>query len=329
MIIIESISARTDDDFDSAIGLTSSMFGLSPAFLSLFLPYFSQSQELDARKWILFLALSLFAVNVTSTFGLFMPVVAAEEPEFHPDAIQVQVQETTALLAIDTKPVSIVATPLRTLISRPSFWIFGLTLVLSTGPCEAAFVHIGSIIDSLLAKAQGEDVIVVISNVISNAALRRHHVQNISISNTLARLIVGASSDWLSRPTPPSLGRTRPHFSRVAFLALVCFTSATVFFYSGAGLSVDGLWILSVGIGSMYGGFFSLIPAIIRGIYGVGDFGRVRFSSSSLSLSFILLLLLMALLREILSIRIMVSSHGSQPSPPCYSRRYLGRCQIE
>lgn len=97
-------------------------------------------------------------------------------------------------------------------------------------------------------------------------SLRRLHVQVLSISNTISRLLIGLVSDWLSYAAEPipeaELGegwwgwwkRTfhrKPQVSRLAFLVSAAGTLAVAYAYVAVGLqSADGLWVLSVGASS-------------------------------------------------------------------------------
>jgi hypothetical protein len=117
-------------------------------------------------------------------------------------------------------------------------------------------------------------------------ALRRHHVQIISIANTLTRLAVGALSDWLSFAaiatvaTVPSTGILShlprpPRVSRLLFLLVASVLLTVAFAYVAFGLDhPDGLWVLSVSVGMGYGTIFTMAPSIVRSVYPVADFGR-------------------------------------------------------
>lgn len=120
-------------------------------------------------------------------------------------------------------------------------------------------VHIGGVIQSLMASAS-----VVDTSALDGLDLRRQHVQLISVFNTASRIVIGALSDYVSRPASNS---TAPRFSRLSCMAIVCSLLAVVFAYSAEHLKEDRLWVLSISIGASYGSLFTLAPAIIRTLY--------------------------------------------------------------
>lgn len=101
--------------------------------------------------------------------------------------------------------------------------------------------------------------------------LRRLHVQVLSVSNTVSRLLIGLVSDWLSyaaEPLPPHSPVTeeddgrpktfkqkmqetfhrKPQVSRLAIMALASVLLAAVFAFGALGLDrTDQLWFLSTG----------------------------------------------------------------------------------
>lgn len=97
-------------------------------------------------------------------------------------------------------------------------------------------------------------------------ALRRLHVQVLSISNTVSRLLIGLVSDWMSySAAPPPTAREeeveggwrgwmrrtvrqRPRVSRLAFLVSACGILCAAFAFVATGMDqTDQLWVLSVG----------------------------------------------------------------------------------
>lgn len=137
---------------------------------------------------------------------------------------------------------------------------------------------IGSILESVLASpsnhsgnimanfflAQGVNPVRLISTATSKSnalALRSKHILFLSISSTLARLIVGAAADYLSPVVETQAERRRRGLSaKRSTLTVLCMGIETaVYVYTAAFLKTEkGLWVLSAGMGAMYGAIFTL-----------------------------------------------------------------------
>ncbi|SCV67620.1 BQ2448_5231 [Microbotryum intermedium] len=236
-------------EFTTAIGLPCSIFGLSPLFLSTLAPYFTSraseltrvkgvNEELDPGKWLLFFAGFLFLVNLYSSFTL--KEIPCEE------AVDITVQDsgtgsvdgesggmpsersrllpsTIADVAKNNDDKALVRQSFSTLLSTPTFWLFGAVIFLATGPCEMVMASLGGIVESLLgvhtlgdgalssspSKASTLLIALVSSSTLKGAsdtralALRRLHVQTLSAANTISRLLIGFLSDWLSYAAAP------------------------------------------------------------------------------------------------------------------------------
>lgn len=92
-------------------------------------------------------------------------------------------------------------------------------------------------------------------------SLRSKHILFLSISSTLARLIVGAAADYLSPiVTTQAEDRRRRFSAKRSTLTVICMAIETaVYVYTAAFLDTERrLWVLSVGIGAMYGAIFTL-----------------------------------------------------------------------
>lgn len=197
------------------------------------------------------------------------------------------------------------------LITSPPFWIFGLVFLLATGPCEMVMASLGGIIEAILgvrtlpavtpatatATSSSARLPLLLLSALSGTptdgrglALRRLHVQVISVANTLSRLLIGAVSDYLSphSSTPPlappatktwqrllRLPSSRPHLSRLAFLLLACALLSASFLLSAFLLSTPArLWLLTLSVGFAYGTAFTSAPAVVRAVWPASAFGR-------------------------------------------------------
>lgn len=92
--------------------------------------------------------------------------------------------------------------------------------------------------------------------------LRSYHVLLISIASTVARLTMGILADYLApRPPPPGIIAPLNRLTvRRSILAAGCsFVMSAVFVFGAVGLRSDRLLaVVSLGIGAMYGAFFTV-----------------------------------------------------------------------
>ncbi|WVR03076.1 hypothetical protein IAU60_000065 [Kwoniella sp. DSM 27419] len=175
------------------------------------------------------------------------------------------------------------------------FWLFGILLALIIGPGEFAMASIGSIISSLLPPTSYRlsSIVSIVSMVDTNPlAMRNKHVFLLSITSTVSRLVTGVLADYLAPPltaksnpahrhdpTTPThvFVRVRPvKLSRSAFAALCSTVLGAVFGWCAGylgGDGVNGLSVLSCGVGAMYGAVFTLTPAIVSHHFGATNFG--------------------------------------------------------
>ncbi|KAJ9094313.1 hypothetical protein QFC19_007998 [Naganishia cerealis] len=181
----------------------------------------------------------------------------------------------------------------KMLLKNKGLWGFGVILVLAIGPAEMTLTSIGSILDSILAShsrkhpnvlsdffvLQGSNPARLLTTASSKStalALRSKHILFLSISSTLARLIVGAAADYLSPIViSHSEERRRRIGAKRSTLTVLCMAIETaVFVYAAAALETEkGLTVLSLGIGAMYGAIFTLTPAITSKHFGPAHFG--------------------------------------------------------
>lgn len=181
------------------------------------------------------------------------------------------------------------------LVRNPGFWIFGLVLSGCIGPSETIIATVGSIVTSVLPPDTSAHLLSLMSPIqhLSVAAdtalsLRNKHVFILSIASTLARLITGFAADYLAPAPVPVLNHSddpdapehifvqeKPILlRRSAFCAICSALLASVFAWSAAYLDRESrLWILSGGVGALYGAIFTLTPAIVSTHFGPTNFG--------------------------------------------------------
>ena len=137
----------------------------------------------------------------------------------------------------------------------------------------------GSVLTSLLPHAS-ENLLLL--NAVNALGLRNKHVRILSLTSTSARLITGLSADYLapslvSVPNPRSntdnaeddmperlyIRKRKVRLTRSAFAAICSFVLAAIFAWSAGMLSSEGgLWVLSGGVGALYGALFTLTVSL-------------------------------------------------------------------
>lgn len=176
------------------------------------------------------------------------------------------------------------------LMNNPGFWAFGLVITFCIGPSEMVIASIGNILTSLLPpetlKAEIMDVISAPFTTFSRSAkensalaLRNKHVLILSVCSTVARLATGFTADYLAPSYTDENGR-RAHdvravrLMRTTFNALCCSTLGLIFLWTARFLDNESrLWVLSSGVGTLYGAIFTLTPAIVSAHFGATSFG--------------------------------------------------------
>lgn len=103
--------------------------------------------------------------------------------------------------------------------------------------------------------------------------LRSKHILFLSMSSTIARLITGVVADYLSPIVLPPHS-TRKTVRRTTMTAVCVAVCTAVYLVAVFAIKTEArLWVLSLGIGAMYGALFTLIPAITSRHYGPAHFG--------------------------------------------------------
>lgn len=323
-----------------------SIFGLSPLILSFLASFFTTTTstgtiEINPQKYLLFLGIFLPVVNLISAFGLkVLPWEEEEEEEVESTSSSPAVlidsgfgasrintpllDEHTPLLLPSTisklnTNSTLSSQTFKEYVQQIPFWILGIILILSIGPCEMMMSSLGSIVESLLGIhiAEGRESEALL--------LRQTHVRVLSISNTVSRLAIGALSDYLSYSTTSSLPstlitstssiQTKPKgVSRLFFILTSCTFLSIAFAYVALIMKqASGLYILTITTGFAYGTIFTMAPSITRSIWPVEDFGR---NYGLLSWFSAIGAIIYTPLYGILSDRVA----STQQSPICYGR---------
>ena len=221
--------------------------------------------ELDAVSFLVFLGVTLGVVHLVGAVGLV-------EPEanllIEGDALSESMDgdETTPLLVQSEQSGS-----LKSFLTDPEMYIFGLLLAFSVGPAEAIQASLGSVVESLLPES---NLKLINSQWPSETALqiRSRHIQILAVCNTLSRLAAGAISDALC---PGASGHSKSKPSRLFFLALVTGQYAIALLWAGGKLgSTSQLYVISIPTGIALGGVFSIAPTIVAKKWQFKHFGR-------------------------------------------------------
>lgn len=267
-------------------------------FSSLFISSFSnlaifreaQTNEVDAHKYIVFLGILIPAINL---FGaMFMrilppaPIQLLDDPILDPPESplgqRLHLDEHTPLLiggpAAALEDIEAIEdgtkeqwTTMRLLKDVGGFWSFGVILALCIGPGETILSSVGSILTSLLPPPNALAILTAAPDAL---ALRNKHVTILSLTSTVSRLCTGFLADYLAPPlqavpVPDQDGDTAPRHKfvrtspvrlwRTTFAAICALIMGLVFAVEGAFLQTErGLWVLSAGVGSMYGALFTI-----------------------------------------------------------------------
>lgn len=184
------------------------------------------------------------------------------------------------------------------LLRNPGFWAFGAVMTGCIGPSETIMATFGNIVTALLppdamltfsalgqAATQAFQLFnptaltstpAFVLNTAKDRALmlRNKHVFILSISSTIARLVTGVLADYLAPaavavpaphsddPDAPShyFVQKKPIIMRRSMLAAICAgLLGLVFAWAAGWLYGEGwLWVLSLGVGALYGAIFTL-----------------------------------------------------------------------
>lgn len=154
----------------------------------------------------------------------------------------------------------------RRFLHDPNMWLLAAGFFLVTGPGEAFINNLGTILPTLYPP---------LSSPLPASSSPATNVSIVAVASTIARLITGSLSDFLS-PSPHSPSTAKSTVSRLAFLltATFLFLIAQLLLALGVVQHVPHLFpFVSALFGLGYGATFSLVPIIISVVWGVQNFG--------------------------------------------------------
>ena len=222
-----------------------SIFGLSPLVLSYLIAFlFRDGDELAVLPMLLVTAVGMGAINLFSAFGI------SRLSGGHAAVAKADVDETAPLLSdrATDEPIS-----LHAFLTDPATWLLGFALLLATSPGDMILASFGGI------------VLAIDSPVDQRLDLAGTGVVVLSLTNTLARLGVGALTD---RVSPRLIGRP-------TVLAIAAAMMATVWLWASAAMRTSGdlVWMSALtGLG--YGTSFILVPTCLSVRYGASSMAR-------------------------------------------------------
>ena len=229
-----------------------SVFGLSPLVLSYLIAYvFRDGDELAILPMLLVTAVGMGAVNLFSAFGISRLATG------HATSPKMAAGEAAPLLGerATDEPIS-----LRAFLADPATWLLGFALLLATSPGDMILASFGGIVQAIDSPPD------------QRLDLAGTGVVVLSLTNTLARLGVGALTD---RVSPRLIGRP-------TVLALAAAMMAAVWLWASAGMSTaaDLVWMSALtGLG--YGTSFILVPTCLSVRYGASSMARSASSHAA------------------------------------------------
>ncbi|KAJ3987136.1 MFS general substrate transporter [Lentinula detonsa] len=267
--------------FTIASGITMSLFGLSPLFLSYIAGKFftdTSTGSLDVAHFLQFLAFSTGIAHLVGAYALSLPpkYTNTSQPVSNSGTADTP-NERSRLL--DGEDSSDCTTDPRDgsalqLLQDLHFWLLALYMVMILGVCEMIMSNVGTIVLSLPSSTVAR---ALVSEGQQAASL---HVKILSISNTTSRILVGPLADFISPvfsyQHPEGYLTIRKHrISRMVFLfgaaSLLAATCAWMVF--GVRTQHD-VWLLSVGTGITYGAVFTVLPGVTCSIWGIRNLAR-------------------------------------------------------
>ncbi|KAG8967926.1 putative monocarboxylate transporter mch1 [Tulasnella sp. 419] len=254
-----------------ATGIALALFGLSPLFLSLPSSWFIAGKDyVEAQSYIIFLGLVTGIVHLLSSIGFYYSIRSGQsrnEPtsEIHAEQpSETSPDEETPLIPKTSTPAE--EQSFLTLLADKHFWWLWVSVALVTGSAEMIIGNVATIVVSL-PKAESPKL-TVIPNIVSS------QVQIISISNTLSRLIAGPLIDIFC-PSPFATDARRPWPGRVGIIASAAMLLGTAYAYMATLVKFQSqVWLLSAATGIGYGMIWTVIPGLVKLVWGEANLGR-------------------------------------------------------
>jgi MFS family permease len=262
----------------AASGASMALFGLSPLFFTMIAERFF-TDPMSGLSVVQYLnCLSVIAGVVYFLGALFLPrgrpshECSQSEPH----------DERTPLLAAPGSEEAISRSgdaSLLSLFTDANFWLLALTVLLTLGCSEMVLSNMGTLVLSFPKSSSRKD-----PSSLSDASDTATQVQLLSLSNTLSRLVAGALADIVSpMPLANSVLPVKKYISRMVFICSPAALLASVFLFMELSLrSRQFLWVLSLGVGLSYGTTFTVLPGIIRAVWGktneARNFGIISYA---------------------------------------------------
>ncbi|KAJ3726085.1 major facilitator superfamily domain-containing protein [Lentinula raphanica] len=264
-----------------ASGITMSLFGLSPLFLSYIAgKFFSDpsADSLDVTHFLQFLAIATGVVHLFGAYALTVPSTDSNvSPPLSSNADTNDTPNERSPLLDDENPSSCAVDPRDgsafQLLQDINFWLLALYMVMILGVCEMIMSNVGTIVLSL---RPGMDR----TSIPKGEQAASLQVKILSISNTTSRILVGPLADFVSPVFSHQKLRgfttVRKHrISRMVFLtgAASLLAATCAWMILGAQTQHD-IWPLSVGTGITYGAVFTVLPGVTCSIWGLRNMAR-------------------------------------------------------
>ncbi|KZS99053.1 MFS general substrate transporter [Sistotremastrum niveocremeum HHB9708] len=254
-----------------AAGLSMSIFGLSPLFLSLIAGKFfvAPGDTLDITRYTCFLAILTGCVHIIGACNLRVYPVLDAEQIIEPRTPDTPTDEETLLI-----PKSNVCadpkTPLPAVLADINFWVLGAVIAVTIGTSEMVLSNIGTVVLSLPPSVAS----IPFSQPSSPVAATAIQVRLLSLSNTISRVVVGSLADWIS-PVGAAVRPRRHHVSRLTFLCFFSLLLAFTYLYTASLVKQQSdLTLVSLGVGTSYGAVFTVLPSFVTAFWGLTNLGR-------------------------------------------------------
>lgn len=273
-----------------ATGISTALFGLSPAFLTMLATrYFSHPDTgLDVTHFLQFLAYMCGFVHIFGAFTMHVlppaeqctPTFLEADPEGRPEPdertslLPNKTNSTTTVDVVVTEDEQLQSQSTIDLLKDVNFWVLVFVAFVVLGSCEMIISNIGTVVVSLPTERSPMSTIYTIpSDVVTSTQVR-----TVSLANTISRLLVGPLADFVSPVCThlPSRGTFRKHLvSRIVFLTFSSFVLVCTYLWMVVGVRSQGaVSALSIGAGIAYGCGFTVLPSLVSAVWGLHNLGR-------------------------------------------------------